>query len=107
MILRFLGIGGLAGLIVSAALGLLLVIQKGETRHWHKQSDQWEQKAGALQAQLEAISTARNDQKVITETKLKLVTRTLHDADEKAKQIESAPDEGGCKTSRAILEADL
>jgi hypothetical protein len=33
------GIGGLIGM---AVLSVLLVIQKGETRHWHKQSDQFE-----------------------------------------------------------------
>jgi hypothetical protein len=43
MIFRLLNIQGIAGLAVSIALGLLLVIQKGETRHWKKQSRQFEQ----------------------------------------------------------------
>jgi hypothetical protein len=33
MIFRLLNIQGIAGLAVSIALGLLLVMQKGETRH--------------------------------------------------------------------------
>jgi len=38
MILRLLNIQGIAGIAVSLALGLLLLIQKGETRHWRKES---------------------------------------------------------------------
>jgi hypothetical protein len=43
MILRFLNIQGIAGLAASVCLALLLVLQKGETRHWKKQSGQFEQ----------------------------------------------------------------
>jgi hypothetical protein len=50
MILRFLGIQGIAGLAVSLALAILLVIQKGETRHWRKQSASFEQLYGHEQA---------------------------------------------------------
>jgi hypothetical protein len=42
-LLRLLNVQGMAGLAVSVALGILLVAQKGETRHWHKQSSQFEQ----------------------------------------------------------------
>jgi hypothetical protein len=43
MILRLLNWQGIAGIAVSAALALLLVLQKGETRHWKKQSANFEQ----------------------------------------------------------------
>lgn len=43
MILRLLGIPGIAGIAVSLALGALLVVQRGETRHWKTQSGQFEQ----------------------------------------------------------------
>ena len=43
MILRLLNIQGIAGIAVSLALGLLLLIQKGETRHWRKESAGFEQ----------------------------------------------------------------
>ncbi len=43
MILRLLNPQGLVGLAVSAALAILLVLQRGETRHWRKQSGQFEQ----------------------------------------------------------------
>jgi hypothetical protein len=42
MILRLLNIQGIAGLAASLALGLLLLIQKGETSHWKKESGRFE-----------------------------------------------------------------
>ena len=42
--LRLLNIQGIAGLAASLCLGLLLILQKGETRHWKKQSGQYEQR---------------------------------------------------------------
>ena len=41
--LRLLNIQGIAGIAGSVCLALLLVIQKGDTRHWRKQSGQFEQ----------------------------------------------------------------
>jgi hypothetical protein len=43
MILRLLNPQGIAGLVAAVTLGLLLAIQKVETRHWRKQSGQFEQ----------------------------------------------------------------
>jgi ribosomal protein L12E/L44/L45/RPP1/RPP2 len=42
-LLRLLNVQGIAGLVVSFCLGVLLILQKGETRHWRKQSGQFEQ----------------------------------------------------------------
>ena len=42
-LLRLLNIQGIAGIAASIAFGLLLILQKGETRHWKKQSEQFEQ----------------------------------------------------------------
>lgn len=42
ILLRLLNGQGIAGLAAALCLGLLLVVQKGETRHWHKQSDQFQ-----------------------------------------------------------------
>jgi len=41
--LRFLNPQGIAGIAVSLALALLLVVQKGETRHWKSESGRFEQ----------------------------------------------------------------
>jgi hypothetical protein len=43
MIWRFINSQGIAGLAASLALGVLLLIQKGETHHWRKQSASFEQ----------------------------------------------------------------
>ena len=43
MILRMLNWQGIAGIAASLCLAILLVLQKGETRHWRKQSGQFEQ----------------------------------------------------------------
>lgn len=42
MILRLLNPQGLAGLAASICLAFLLLLQKGETHHWKKQSGQFE-----------------------------------------------------------------
>jgi len=43
MIFRLLNVQGIAGLVAGLALAILLVIQKGETHHWKKQSAGYEQ----------------------------------------------------------------
>ena len=50
--LRLLNVQGIAGIAVSLALAILLVIQKGETHHWRKQSGQFEQLYQGEQAAL-------------------------------------------------------
>jgi signal transduction histidine kinase len=52
MFLRLLNVQGIAGIAVSLALAVLLVIQKGETRHWRKESSQFEQLYQGEQAAL-------------------------------------------------------
>jgi hypothetical protein len=42
-LLRLLNPQGIAGIAASLFLALLLILQKGETRHWKKQSGQFEQ----------------------------------------------------------------
>ena len=42
-VLRFLNLQGIAGAAVALCLAVMLVTQKGETRHWKKQSGQFEQ----------------------------------------------------------------
>jgi hypothetical protein len=42
-VLRFLNLQGIAGAAVALCLAVMLVTQKGETRHWKKQSEQFEQ----------------------------------------------------------------
>ena len=54
ILLRLLNVQGIAGIAVSLALGVLLVIQKGDTRHWHKESGRFEQLYHGQQSALAA-----------------------------------------------------
>ncbi|HET8750481.1 MAG TPA: hypothetical protein VFM42_07050 [Sphingomicrobium sp.] len=49
---RLLNVQGVAGLAVSLALGLLLLVQRGETRHWKQESGRFEQLYRADQSAL-------------------------------------------------------
>ena len=51
-LLRLLNVQGIAGIAVALALGILLLVQKGETRHWRKESGRFEQLYGQQQAAL-------------------------------------------------------
>lgn len=53
-LLRFLNVQGIAGIAVALALGILLLVEKGETRHWRKESGRFEQLYGQEQAALAA-----------------------------------------------------
>jgi CRP-like cAMP-binding protein len=91
MLFRLLNIQGIAGLAMSVALATLLVVQKGETRHWKKESGRFEllyrqqqsalattvsnYRAAARQAQAADAANSRRvqaDQRAINE-------RTEHD----------------------------
>jgi hypothetical protein len=52
MIFRLLNFQGVAGIAAALALGLMLLIQKGETRHWRKESAGFEQLYAKEQATL-------------------------------------------------------
>jgi glucose-6-phosphate-specific signal transduction histidine kinase len=90
--------GGL--LFVCLLLGLRLGL---EIRHAHKLETQ----LAKATAQLNAITTARDTQKATTTERIKVVTRTIHDADGRAKVIEQSPLPGECRTPSAVLRADL
>jgi hypothetical protein len=61
----------------------------------------------AYKRELYAISNKRNEQQVVTRDRIVEVTRTIKSADERAKVVETAPPPGECKTSQAVLGADL
>ncbi len=58
MLLRFLNFQGIAGIAVSFALLWLLLLQKNETRHWRRQSNQFEQLYRGEQAAFAATVTS-------------------------------------------------
>jgi hypothetical protein len=104
---RALNAQGWIGLIASATLAFLLVRAESESRHWHKQSDRYEKLYAADHATLQRISSTRNEQAQRTGENLKVVTKVIHDADERARVVERAPPAPGCKTNQAVMGADL
>ena len=51
-LLRLLNVQGIAGIAISLALGLLLIVQKVETGHWKRQSSEFERLYAREQAAL-------------------------------------------------------
>lgn len=61
-----------------------------------------------LRAELKRISTAKNEQKIVTVERIKVAERGNRQADEIAKKIEQAPVEpGACKTPDIIMGSDI
>lgn len=90
---------------MSPLLAILLLLgivtfQSGKIHDWHKQ-------AIGLNAQLQAITTKRNEQHAETAERIKVVTKTIHDADGRAKVVEAAPLPGNCATPSQVMRADL
>lgn len=94
-------------MLACAALTFLLIRAEGESRHWSKQSARWETLYKADHAELQRISSSRNEQKVVTRDRIKVVTQRIEVAGKRAERVEQAPVPGGCKTKPEIMGADL
>jgi hypothetical protein len=100
--------------LLCAILCVALLIDHAALLMAHRHSAKVEKQLSAsvaqvkqLNASLEAISTKKNEQQVITKTNIVTVTKTIHDAEKKAEVVEKAPPAPGCKTKPEILGADL
>lgn len=93
--------------IVAALLAICCTVQfvalKMEKRHSAKVGLQ----LARANAELARISTAKNDQQRETTERIKIVERTIHDADGRARIVETAPPAPDCKTNPAVMGADL
>jgi hypothetical protein len=87
-------------LFLCIMLGIAL---KLERIHSHKLNE----RVISLTAELKRISTVKNEQKIITQEKIKVVTRTIREAEKRAEKVEQAPLHGQCRTPPEILSADL
>jgi cob(I)alamin adenosyltransferase len=87
-------------LFLCIILSIALQIEK---RHSHKLAN----RVTELTAELKRISAVKNEQKIITQEKIKVVTRTIHEAEKRAEKVEQAPLPGQCKTPSEVLQADL
>jgi hypothetical protein len=87
MILRLLKPQGIAGIAVAAALALLLLLQKGETRHWQKQSGQFEQlyagEKAAFAATMQSYRAAADQARAEDAANLQRVAAEQHAVNER------------------------
>lgn len=93
--------------LVSMALCALLLVQHFALASEKRHSAKVEKQLQAATAELQRISSKRNEQKQVTQQNIKTVVRTIHDADERAKKIESAKLPGECRTPSEVLQADI
>jgi hypothetical protein len=95
--------------LVCIGLTILLVIMRFQLADARHDRDAWHRQYGTVHAQLQAISSKRNEQKVETQERIKVVTRTIHDADGKAREVETQPLPEQCHgvTPSAVRQADL
>lgn len=60
-----------------------------------------------LQAELDRISSERNQQQIVTRDRIVTVTRTIREKARQAERVETAPVVPGCKTPPQVMGADL
>jgi hypothetical protein len=89
------------------ALGLICFVQFTALRMEKRHSAKVEAQLVKCEQARKAMSDARNVQKAETRERIKVVTRTIKESDDKAKAIETAPLPGNCKTPKEILDADI
>lgn len=85
-----------------AILGLLLALGVVDRR-----ADKWEAHAGKLSAELQRISTAKNEQSRETQRNIDKGRERIVYVDRVAGEIEKAPLPGNCATPPQVLQADL
>ena len=105
---QYLMIGKLIALLGCVAL---ICWQSSQIHRWHKQavglSAKLQAQVVSLNAELTKLSTAKNEQQIVTRDNIKVVTKLVHDADGKAKAVEQAPVPGGCVTKPEVMNADI
>jgi Tfp pilus assembly protein PilN len=104
--LSFLGKLNIWQLLLIAAL-LVAGVQTVRLKSEQRTNAKLQTQVSKLNERLTSISTARDTQKAITRTNIVTVTKTIHDAEGKAKQVETAPLPGNCKTPKEVLNADI
>jgi hypothetical protein len=93
--------------LASLALACLAVVQHFAIADARHDRDAYQSQRDGYKAQLDAISTKRNEQRVQTQLRIVSAQRTIHDAEDRAKVVETAPPAPGCKTNAQVMGADL
>jgi hypothetical protein len=88
-------------------LAVLLVVQTVRVKSEQRHSAKVEKQLSKATDELNRISSKRDTQKQTTGENIKVVVRTIHDAEGRAKVVETAPAAPNCKTNQSVLGADL
>jgi hypothetical protein len=120
LLLNFLGVGKSAfsaafswlsrqspATLMCLVLCLALAIDHIALLSAHRQNRKLERQVVLLSGELQKISASKNKQQVVTRETVKVVTKLVHDADERARVVEDAPSAPNCKTKSEVLQADL
>lgn len=91
-------------LIIGGLLVLALVVQTLRLDASQERAERYKAQGKALQSQLDDLAAKSKAQQADT---AKRIDRIVKRDDSEARKVETAPLEPGCKTPRAILEADL
>ena len=92
---------------VIAGLVAYVGIEKIELLTCRVESGKKDTQLVKMQDRLDAISSERNAQRIVTKTKIETVTRTIREKAKEAEKVETAPVAPGCKTPPQIMGADL
>jgi uncharacterized membrane protein len=104
--LSFLGrLNGYQIAIIALALfaGIQTLRVSAEKRH----SAKVEQQLAKSITELNRLTSAKNQQHTITKTNIVTVTKRIHDAEGRAKIVETAPLPGQCRTPQEVRDADI
>ena len=96
----------------AAKLGLIggLLVIVGLTTAWkieERRAEKLQTQVVRWQREFARLSSERQEQRIVTRTRIVEVERKSKAAARRAKRIEEAPLPGQCKTPEAILGADL
>jgi hypothetical protein len=93
--------------LVSLALACVIVVMHFTLADARHDRDAYRAQRDGYKAQLDAISSKRNEQRVQTEKRIVSAQRTIHDAEDRARVVETAPPASDCKTNSTVMGADL
>jgi hypothetical protein len=93
--------------LVSLALACFAIVQHFQIADARHDAASYAKQRDALKAELDAISSKRNEQKAETGKRIVVVKEQIRHADTEAKRIEQAELPGQCKSPKEVIDADI
>ena len=93
--------------LLCLALLAYVIVLKFEVADARHDRDSYKGQRDRLQAELDRISTRKNEQKSVTSGNIAKAREDQKRAEDKAREVESAPLPGNCATPQEVLRADI